>query len=71
MELNKWILAVELAEKNIFIQIEGLVNKFGNLINEKIAGDLKGLNTSLITLKKIYTIAVLEIEYNETIITKK
>jgi WD repeat-containing protein 35 len=85
--MNKWNLAVELAENNNFFQIEGLVNKFGSLLLEKgkkmdlvelyrkahrhtdaakilmkIAEDLKGLNASPITLKKIYTIAALEME---------
>ena len=85
--MNKWNLAVELAEKNNFFQIEGLVNKFGSILLEKgkkmdlvelyrkahrhtdaakilmkIAEDLKGLNASPITLKKIYTIAALEME---------
>ena len=85
--MNKWNLAVELAENNNFFQIEGLVNKFGSLLMEKgkkmdlvelyrkahrhtdaakilmkIAEDLKGLNASPITLKKIYTIAALEME---------
>ena len=85
--MNKWNLAVELAENNNFFQIEGLVNKFGSLLLEKgkkmdlvelyrkahrhtdaakilmkIAEDLKGLNASPLTLKKIYTIAALEME---------
>ena len=85
--MNKWNLAVELAEKNNFFQIEGLVNKFGSILLEKgkkmdlvelyrkahrhtdaakilmkIAEDLKSLNASPITLKKIYTIAALEME---------
>ena len=33
--MNKWNLAVELAEKNNFFQIEGLVNKFCNILIEK------------------------------------
>ena len=33
--MNKWNLAVELAENNNFFQIEGLVNKFGSLLLEK------------------------------------
>ena len=33
--MNKWNLAVELAEKNNFFQIEGLVNKFGSILLEK------------------------------------
>ncbi len=32
---NKWNLAVELAEKNNFFQIEALVNKFCNVLIEK------------------------------------
>ena len=85
--MNKWNLAVDLAEKNNFFQIEGLVNKFGSILLEKgkkmdlvelyrkahrhtdaakilmkIAEDLKDLNASPITLKKIYTIAALEME---------
>ena len=33
--MNKWNLAVELAEKNNFFQIEGLVNKFSSILIEK------------------------------------
>jgi WD repeat-containing protein 35 len=33
--MNKWNVAVELAEKNNFFQIEGLVNKFCNILIEK------------------------------------
>lgn len=33
--MNKWNLAVELAEKNNFFQIEGLVTKFCNILIEK------------------------------------
>lgn len=33
--MNKWNLAVDLAEKNNFFQIEGLVNKFGSILIEK------------------------------------
>lgn len=33
--MNKWNTAVELAEKNNFFQIEGLVNKFCNILIEK------------------------------------
>lgn len=33
--MNKWNLAVELAEKNNFFQIEGLVNKFCDILKEK------------------------------------
>jgi WD repeat-containing protein 35 len=32
---NKWNMAVELAEKNNFFQIEALVNKFANILIEK------------------------------------
>lgn len=85
--MNKWNLAVELAEKNNFFQIEGIINKFGSILMEKgkkmdlvelyrkahrhsdaakilinIAEDLKSLNASPITLKKIYTVAALEME---------
>jgi len=85
--MNKWNLAVELAEKNNFYQIEGLVNKFGSILMEKgkkmdlvelyrkahknteaakilikIAEDLKELNASPLTLKKIYVVAALEME---------
>ena len=85
--MNKWNLAVELAEKNNFYQIEGLINKFGSALMEKgkkmdlvelyrkahknteaakilikIAEDLKELNASPITLKKIYVVAALEME---------
>ncbi|MCQ2817045.1 MAG: hypothetical protein MJ252_07250 [archaeon] len=89
--MNKWNLAVELAEKNNFFQIEGLINKFGNILIEKnkkmdlvelyrkahrhteaakilikIAEDLKVLNASPMTLKKIYVIAALEMESFKT-----
>ena len=89
--MNKWNLAVELAEKNNFFQIEGLVNKFGSILMEKgkkmdlvelyrkshrhteaakilikIAEDLKELNASPITLKKIYVVAALEMESFKT-----
>ena len=85
--MNKWNLAVELAEKNNFFQIEGLVNKFSSILLEKgkkmdlvelyrkahrhtdaakilmkIAEDFKGFNASPLTLKKIYTVAALEME---------
>jgi len=33
--MNKWNLAVELAEKNNYLQIEGLVNKFSTVLIEK------------------------------------
>lgn len=33
--MNRWNLAVELAEKNNFFQIEALVNKFGSILMEK------------------------------------
>ncbi len=33
--MNKWNLAVDLAEKNNFFQIEGLVTKFCNILIEK------------------------------------
>jgi len=33
--MNKWNLAVELAEKNNYQQIEGLVNKYSTVLIEK------------------------------------
>ncbi len=33
--MNQWNLAVELAEKNNYLQIEGLVNKFSTVLIEK------------------------------------